>query len=161
MSAGSVAVWRIATDTPMYEADDLSGKCAELNGGRWNRPGRAMVYASSTIALACLETVVHLNQSGLPLNRFLVRIDIPVAVWAARHVMRVADLAVGWSAIPEGKVSLDVGDAWLQSGGAAVLIVPSVIVPEESNVLINAGHPSAAMICASKVRPWYYDARVA
>ena len=160
MSDGSVAVWRIATDTPAYEADDLSGKGAELKGGRWNRPGHAVIYAGSTIALACLETVVHLNQSGLPLNRFLVRIDIPSTVWAARSVVLAADLPVGWSAIPEGKVSLDAGDAWLQAGDVAVLIVPSVIVPEESNILINAAHPDAALIRASKVRAWFYDARV-
>jgi len=160
MSGGNVAVWRIATETLAYKADDLSGKGAELNGGRWNRPGRALVYAGSTIALACLETVVHLNQSGLPLNRFLVRIDIPATVWAARRELRAADLAVGWTAIPEGKVSLDAGDAWLQAGEAAVLVVPSVIVPEESNVLINASHPDAALIRASKVRAWFYDARV-
>jgi len=42
-----------------------------------------------------------------------------------------------------------------------VLVVPSVIVPEESNVLINASHPDAALIRASKVRAWFYDARVA
>ena len=93
--SGGVAVWRIATDTPAYEADDLSGRGAELNGGRWNRPGRPVIYASSTIALACLETVVHLNQSGLPLNRFLVRIDIPATVTAARRLSLTADMAVG------------------------------------------------------------------
>ena len=72
-----------------------------------------------------------------------------------------ADLAVGWSAIPEGKVSLDAGDAWLQAGNAAVLVLPSVIVPEESNVLINPSHRDAALIRASKVRAWFYDARLA
>ena len=156
----SVSVWRIATDTPAYEAHDLSGKGAELKGGRWNRAGRPVVYAATNIALACLETVVHLNQAGLPLNRFLVRIDVPDGVWAARRTLRVADLAVGWSAIPEGKVSLDVGDAWLVAGNSALLLVPSAIVPEEMNVLINVRHPDAANIQATKLRPWLYDSRV-
>lgn len=156
----SVSVWRIATDTPTYEAHDLNGKGAELNGGRWNRAGRPVVYSASSIALACLETVVHLNQAGLPLNRFLVRIDVPDGVWAARRILGVADLAVGWSAIPEGKVSLDVGDAWLQAGDSALLLVPSVIVPEEMNVLINVRHSDAAKIQATKVRHWLYDSRV-
>lgn len=156
----SISVWRIATDTPTYEAHDLSGKGAEMNGGRWNRVGHPVVYASSNIALACLETVVHLNQAGLPLNRFLVRIDVPDGVWAARRILGVADLAVGWSAIPEGKVSLDAGDAWLLAGNPAVLLVPSAIVPEEFNVLINARHSDAGVINAIKLRPWLYDSRV-
>lgn len=156
----SVSVWRIATDTPTYEAHDLSGKGAEQNGGRWNRVGHPVVYASSNIGLACLETVVHLNQAGLPLNRFLVRIDVPDGVWAARRILRAADLAVGCSAIPEGKVSLDSGDAWLLAGNTALLMVPSAIVPEEFNVLINARHSDAAVINAIKLRPWLYDSRV-
>lgn len=156
----SVALWRIAADTARYEAHDLSGQGAELHGGRWNRPGRAVVYAASSIALACLETIVHLNQGGLPLNRFLVRLDVPDELWAARRSLAPADLPVGWSAVPEGKVSLDVGDAWLRRGEPALLAVPSVIVPEEFNLLINPAHPQAARIRAHKLRPWHYDGRV-
>lgn len=109
------------------------------------------------MALACLETVVHLNAAGLPLNRFLVRIEVPDELWQARRTLTPADLPVGWSAIPEGKVSLDIGDGWLQDARTALLAVPSVIVPEESNVLINPLHPQAAGIHAAKVRPWFYD----
>jgi len=156
----TVAVWRIATDTPAYEAHDLSGKGAELHGGRWNRPGRAAVYAATSIALACLETIVHLNQGGLPLNRFLVRVDVPDDIWEARQVHLAADLPVGWSAIPEGRVSLDTGQHWLDERNAALLLVPSVIVPEELNVLINVAHPETVRIKGIKVRPWLYDTRV-
>jgi RES domain-containing protein len=163
MSA-DVFAWRIATDTRDWEAHDLSGKGAEKTGGRWNRPGRPLVYAASSAALACLETVVHLNAGGLPLNRFLVRIEIPEKVWARRQERgegRGANrLPVGWDAIPEGKVSLDCGDQWLESHKSALLLVPSVIVPEESNVLINPRHPDAALLRAAKVRPWRYDARL-
>ena len=157
----TVVLWRIATDTPEYEAHDLGGKGAEKTGGRWNRPGRPVVYCASSVALACLETVVHLNAAGLPLNRFLVRIEVPDALWHARRTLTPADLTVGWSAIPEGKVSLDIGDVWLQEAPTALLAVPSVIVPEESNVLINPLHPQAADIHAAKVRPWFYDQRLA
>jgi RES domain-containing protein len=156
----TVTVWRIGSDTPTYEAHDLKGKGAELSGGRWNRPGRPVVYAASSIALACLETVVHLNQGGLPLNRYLVRIEIPQEIWAKRRTLRTKDLPVGWNAIPEGKVSLDAGDAWLKEGAEAILLVPSVIVPEESNVLVNALHPDAKQIKATKIRPWLYDNRM-
>jgi RES domain-containing protein len=156
----TVTLWRIAIDTPDYTADDLSGKGAEKTGGRWNRRGRPVVYCASSISLACLETVVHLNLSGLPLNRFLVRIDVPDEVWAKRMGQTAHQLPVGWSAIPEGKVSLDIGDAWLEGGGSALLVVPSVVVPEEANVLVNPLHHDAAAIRATKLRPWVYDARL-
>ena len=79
----NVTVWRIATDTKSYEADDLSGAGAKTTGGRWNEAGDPLVYTSETQALACLETVVHLNAGGLPLNRYLVSVTIPPSVWAA------------------------------------------------------------------------------
>lgn len=157
----TVSLWRIATDAREYEAHDLSGKGAEKTGGRWNRPGRAVVYTATTVSLACLETVVHLNADDLPLNRFLVRIEVPDDVWGAQQTLAVAGLPVGWSAIPEGKVSLDIGDRWLRGSASALLAVPSVIVPEEFNVLINPAHPQAARIAATKVRPWFYDSRLA
>lgn len=73
----------------------MGGKGAEKSGGRWNRVGRPAVYAASTIALACLETVVHLNAGGLPLNRFLVRIDVPDTIWTAREINQEDALPVG------------------------------------------------------------------
>lgn len=157
----TLVLWRIATDAREYEAHDLGGKGAEQTGGRWNRPGRPLVYAASTASLACLETVVHLNAGDLPLNRFLVRIEVPAAVWAARRSYSAMELPVGWSAIPEGKVSLDIGDAWLRTAPSALLVVPSVIVPEECNVLINPLHADAAGIRAAKLRPWVYVLRLA
>lgn len=77
----SQIVYRIGTDTPAYEADDLSGKGAEITGGRWNQKGAAVVYAAENCSLACLETLVHLAAGGLPFNRYLVEISIPDPVW--------------------------------------------------------------------------------
>lgn len=156
----STALWRIATDTKDYEAHELNGKGAEKTGGRWNRPGRPMVYCSQTIALSCLETVVHLNAGDLPLNKFLVRIEMPESVWHSREQWTANELPVGWNAVPEGKVSLDIGDDWLQSKRSALLVVPSVIVPEEQNVLINPLHSAAKKIKAFRVRSWFYDQRL-
>jgi RES domain-containing protein len=153
--------WRIAPDTPDYVADDLSGKGAETTGGRWNRKGLPVVYAAGSAALAALETIVHFAAAGLPLNRFLVRIDLPDDLWNARRAMPVATLAVGWNAVPPGRVSLDVGDAWLKDAAAPlVLEVPSVVVPEESNVLLNARHPDMRRVKATKLRLWHYDGRL-
>ncbi len=156
----TVSLWRIASDTKDYESYDLSGKGAEKTGGRWNRAGTPVLYTATTAALACLETVVHLNTAGLPLNRFLVRIDVPDGVWASKQVKPATTLPVGWNAVPEGKVSLDIGDAWLMGVASALLLVPSVIVPEEFNALLNPKHPDATSITATKLRPWYYDGRL-
>jgi RES domain-containing protein len=154
-----VILWRIATDTPDYTADDLSGAGAKISGARWNRPGNAMLYCGATIALAALETFVHLKAGGLPLNRYLVAIDVPDEVWARAHDLRAPP--VGWDAIPAGAVSLNAGDAWLKANTSALLVVPSVIVPEERNVLINPQHPDARRLAARKLRKWTYDARLA
>ncbi len=153
-------VWRIGTDTPDYEAHDLSGKGAEVTGGRWNRAGNPVVYASTSRALACLETVVHLNGGDpLPLNRYLVRIVLPETSWAARTVFD-SGANVGWDAEPAGRVSLDWGSAWLQRADSLLAEVPSVIVPEEANILINPKHADAAKVKAVKVRKWLYDLRL-
>jgi RES domain-containing protein len=156
----SQTVWRIATDTPDCEADDLSGAGAKATGGRWNRRGVPVVYASQTRALAGLETVVHLNAGGLPLNRYLVQITIPDGTWARAQMETVSSLPVGWAAEPTGRASTEFGTRWLNSGASAVLILPSVIVPEECNVLINPHHPDSAHITAKKVRKWLYDPRL-
>lgn len=116
----------------------------------------AVTYCSENIALAVHETVVHLRSGGLPLNRYLVRIDVPDDLWDARQVLAPP---VGWDALPAGMVSVRAGEAWLMSRASALLVVPSVIVPEESNVLINSLHPDAARIVATPLRKWLYDTR--
>ncbi|WP_334159289.1 RES family NAD+ phosphorylase [Oryzomicrobium sp.] len=154
-----ITFWRIGTDTPTYTAEDMGGIGAKTTGGRWNRQGTALVYTSSSRALSCLETVVHLSSGGLPLNRYLVQVDIPDDVWTKRDMVDRAAL-VGWDAMPAGMVSLDFGDKWVSSGTSCLLEVPSAIVPEEANILINPAHPDAAKITAVKVRKWVYDARI-
>jgi len=157
----TVALWRIATDTPDYTADDQSGEGAKRSGGRWNRIGLPMLYTASSVALACLETIVHLSGGDLPLNRYLVRLDVPDDVWHSARSLTANTAPVGWDAIPAGKVSLDVGDHWLSDPRSpALLSVPSVIVPEEANVLINPAHLDAQRIVVTKVRKWTYDVRV-
>ncbi len=119
-----------------------------------------VTYAASSRALACLETLVHLNTSDLPLNRYLVAIDVPSEVWAAATVETPASLPVGWDAEPPGRVSLDYGMAWLKAKASALLVVPSVIVPEERNILINPAHADCSRITARKIRKWLYDPRL-
>jgi RES domain-containing protein len=153
-------IWRIATDTPEYVADDLSGAGANSTGGRWNRQGLPILYCADTPSLACLETLVHLGASGLPLNRYLVAIDVPDPLWHAREIQSALSLPVGWDACPVGKVSLDFGDTWLKSNRSALLDVPSVIVPEDRVILINPLHAEAGDITAMKTRKWLFDPRL-
>jgi RES domain-containing protein len=154
----TVRLWRIATDTPDYTADDRSGAGAKVTGGRWNRKGTAMLYTASSLSLACLETLVHLNSLGLPLNRYVVRFDVPDALWQAAEVFLAAGF-VGWDALPPGAVSLDFGDQWAREVRSALLRVPSTIVEEEENVLVNPLHPDFAQVVVTKVRRFLYDAR--
>lgn len=153
-------LWRIAVDTPEYTANDITGGGAKATGGRWNRRGHAVLYTSTSLSLACLETVVHFKTGGLPLNRYLVSVELPHQAWAARVEHSAEALPVGWDALPEGRVSLDIGDAWLAQGESPVMVVPSVIVPEERNVLINPEHKLAKGLKAIKRRRWLYDPRL-
>jgi RES domain-containing protein len=156
----SHSVWHIATDTADYEADDLSGEGAKRTGGRWNEGGIPVVYTSETRALACLETVVHLNAGGLPLNRYLVAVTIPDHVWAHARRENASSLAVGWDAEPAGRASIRFGTDWIGSVISALLVVPSAVVSEEFNILINPHHPDSSGITATKVRNWLYDPRL-
>ncbi len=153
-----ITLWRIAADTPHYLADDLSGAGAEKTGGRWNAVGTPMLYASPTIALAVLETLVHMGGSKLPLNRYLVQLEVPDAVFAASTRVDGAAL-IGWDALPAGRVSIAWGTAWCAVAASAIALVPSAVVPEEDNVLINPRHPDAGKISARKIRKWVYDPR--
>lgn len=153
----SVAVWRIALEAPTYAANDLGGTGAKMTGGRWNSKGTPVVYCAASIALATLETVHYLRSGGLPFNRFLVQIDVPDAVWESRQVLD--PLPGGWDAIPAGLSGRTAGDRWIASGASAVLLVPSVIVPDEFNVLINPQHSDAAAIVAVTLKRWIYDPR--
>lgn len=159
----SVFVWRIGTDTPDYSADDLGGAGAKITGGRWNRPGIAVTYAAESIAVACLETLVNPRAQSLPLNRYLVRIEIPDDVFARRTRFEDAAPAAsrfGWDALPAGKISLDFGSNWASGKTSAIVDVPSLVVPEERNYLINAAHPDSASIRAVKQRRYIYDSRL-
>lgn len=137
-------VWRICR-RPFA---DLSGEGARLYGGRWNSPGRALIYAAETAALAVLEVRVHLDLDWdtLPDDYVLVSIDI-----GALAPEKIDD--------PPSD-SRATGDGWLKSGRSALLRAPSWIVPESHNILINPAHPDAASITQSAIRPFVFDRRL-
>lgn len=160
MTRGDVTLWRIAKHTAAYAADDLTGKGAKAVGGRWNRKGNAVVYTASTIALAALELLAHTDEYVAVRNFFLVRVAVPSSVWRLREQVDGPSLDVTWVAEPAGSTTLDLGDAWLRSGRSPLLMVPSVIVPEEFNVLINPAHPATAKVRATIIRQYIYDPRL-
>jgi RES domain-containing protein len=137
-------VWRVCR-RPFA---DLSGEGARLYGGRWNSPGRPMVYGAESAALAVLEVRVHLDLdwSVLPDDYVLMAIDTGDLA---------AETLVETPADPRA-----VGDAWLASGRSALLRAPSFIVPESANVLVNPVHRDAARLTVASIRPFAFDARL-
>ena len=152
-----ITLWRIATETRQYKADDISGGGAVKYPGRWNASGEHVVYTAPSLALAVLETAAHVDDAGLPLNRFVVQLAVPAAAWNARRELKLAELAPAWCAIPSGRASVEIGSAWYRSGASALLLVPSVMVQEECGVLINATHPDAKGIRARTIRPFEFN----
>lgn len=155
----SVILWRIAQETREYTADDLSGLGAAKTGGRWNSIGKAVVYTSRSVALAYLESLAHVGREA-PRNRFLIRITVPDPVWDEALWAKEKDLPKTWRAEPAGIGAARYGDRWLSAGKSALLCLPSVIVPEDTNVLINPHHADARSIQARVQRQLLYDPRL-
>ena len=118
-----------------------------------------MVYTSRSVALAYVETLAHLGHQT-PRDRLLVRVVVPDKVWDQALWAKERDLPKTWRAEPAGNGSIQYGDKWLAGGKSALLCLPSVIVPEDSNVLINPTHPDAASIQARVERRLLYDTRL-
>ena len=136
----------------------LDGEGARLYGGRWNSRGVAVVYASSTLALAALEYLVHLDIENAPSDLVAMSIGIP----SDAPVLTIApqDLAKDWSRYPAHPGCTAVGDAWVAEGTALVLEVPSAVVPEESNILLNPRHARGEELTVDSLRPFSFDPRL-
>lgn len=156
----TVKLWRIAKNTAQYQANDMSGGGAKTVGGRWNSKGNAVIYTSPTIALATLETLAHIGDEIAARNRFLILLEVPDDLWAARETLDIARLDPTWASEPPGMATISLGDAWIKGHTATLLEVPSVIIHEEFNVLINPSHPDVARIKASLIRQFVYDPRL-
>lgn len=150
-------LWRIAAETRKYSADDLSGLGAAVSPGRWNDENEPVVYCAPTIAMAVLETAAHIDDFGLPLNKYLIEIGVPDDVWTAREEIGIDSLPTTWAAIPAGYASVTIGSTWLRSFRAPILLVPSVIVPEERIALLNPKHRLCSRLAATVVRQFDYN----
>ena len=147
------SAYRIADGRhPMFD-----GAGAMLFGARWNSQGLPAIYAAMTYAGAMLEVLAHTGRLGaVPRTHQSITITIPEDVpWGCVDPAQVP----GWDA-PDLLASRAVGDAWLRAGKEAILVIPSVIAPEEKNLLINPAHMSFKDITVSAPRPVVWDKRL-
>jgi len=118
---------------------DLSGAGSRMYGGRWNRKGTALLYTSESRALAALEYLVHVPLALAPTDLSILGIDVPDD--AQVKTLEAASLPRDWKAYPPPQALAAIGTKWAQSKETLVLRVPSVVVDDEFNFLVNPSHP--------------------
>lgn len=126
-------------------------------GGRWNPIGVAMLYGANSVSLAALEKFVQLESAPWP-ALVLVAIDIPDSCSIYRPTLD--ELPVGWDAMPTSSAAQAFGARWIRSGSSLLMQVPSVITPEECNILFNPQHSDFALLGMNIVRPFSFDGRM-
>ncbi len=147
--------FRIVKKRLMLEA--FSGEGARAFGGRWNRPGVPLVYAAQTRALAALEALAHFAGAERHIEFVTFAIDIPEAL-ALR--IEAAGLPRDWRSDEPGASTQQLGSDWQRGGRPAALVVPSVLIPQESCVLLNPEHPDIDKIMVSYPEPFEFDRRL-
>jgi len=141
-----------------HAASPLDGEGARRAGGRWNPKGMPLVYGSSTLALAALELLVHLDPAAIPGDLIAIEAEIPENLPLLHWLP--ADLPAGWRTDPVQPDLQAKGADWVRTATSGVLLVPSVIVPAEANILINPAHPDAARIIVVARNPFSFDPRL-
>jgi RES domain-containing protein len=149
------AVWRIVKRT--HAATAFDGKGAQRFGGRWNLPGRRAVYVSGSKSLATLELLVHLDVAQ-PLPRFVAFTFYLDDSLVER--LPLDRLPRHWRTVRELVVTQRLGDDWLASCRTLALAVPSALVPEEFNYLLNPAHPAFARLRFGRPMPFLLDPRL-
>ena len=151
-----IQLWRLVKSGRV--ASSWDGEGAFRFGGRWNSRGVRAVYASSSLALALLEVLVHLD-SAAPLPG-LCAISARVPAKSVREI----SMPVGKEGVIRFPFSLQttrcLGDDWIRSNAGVALVVPSAIVPTESNYLINPGHPGFQGVKIERAREFLFDDRL-
>jgi len=135
---------------------DLSGTGARLYGGRWNSEGRSMVYLASSRSLAVLEALVHLSPTNLPNDFCIMTIEAPEDVLE----IPVKQLPKNWNEYPEHNSLKLIGNDFLIKQKHLLLKVPSAIVKEEYNYLLNPLHKNAGLVKIISTQPFAFDQRL-
>jgi RES domain-containing protein len=135
----------------------FTGDGARAYGGRWNFPGIPMVYAAHTRALAALESLVHFGGAERRMEFVTFELEIPDKL--AIH-LKAAKVPRDWRNPEPSPSTQALGSEWLRKGSSAVLVVPSVLVPQESCVLLNPEHPDIDRIMVSYPEVFSFDSRL-
>jgi RES domain-containing protein len=134
--------------------NDLSGEGAKIYGGRWNHVGTPCIYAAATRALALLELTVHVKMHLIPLDLSFVTIEVPDH---STKIYKPSQLPVDWKSFPHPKTTRDFGTDFLNANKFLIYQLPSVVVEEEMNYIINPGHPDIKMVEVKEVKGYQYD----
>ena len=136
----------------------LDGEGARRIGGRWNSPGVAVVFTATHLSLAALEYLVHIDIDEVPDD--LVALGIEVPEDAGERHLDAEGLPSNWRMVLQSEECRAIGDAWAKGQKSLLLRVPSVIIPEEDNLIINPTHPRAAELRIVSERRFSYDPRL-
>lgn len=137
-------------------ANDLSGTGARLYGGRWNSVGRSVVYTASSRALGVLEALVHLPTAIIPDHYCIITIEAPEDIFEPD----VSIFPPDWNTYPEPDILKRTGDFFIKQNEHLLMKVPSAIVPQEYNYLINPAHAEAYQVRILDVEDFTFDARL-
>lgn len=148
--------WRICKRRWIKSA--FNGDGARRTGGRWNHKGVAVVYASTSLALASLELFVHLEPEDMPSDLVSIAAEVPDDISSER--IELTDLPGNWRAYPVQIALREIGTEWARSGRTAVLIVPSAVVPAEHNILLNPFHPKFSRVRIGVPQSFHFDPRM-
>jgi len=150
-----ITAWRIIK--AKHQDSAFNGEGARLYGGRWNTKGLPVIYVAESLALASLEIIIHLPADEL-LQKF-VRIPVKFSPKLVSEV-DVISLPDGWVSAPAPDFTKLVGDKWIKDQESVVLKVPSAIIPEEFNYLINPLHPDYKKISIGSPVAYFCDPRL-
>lgn len=151
-----IRVWRLCQAA--YQQDAFSGEGARRYGGRWNNKGQPAVYTAATQSLAALEILVHVDTDLAPNDFVVFAVDIPGKRFVEYNDPNV--LADDWRDRQPPLACQALGSAWLKENKTPVLAVPSAIIPEETNYILNPRHPKFSKLIISPLKPFLFDQRL-
>lgn len=152
-----LTAWRLVAPKHGNPRDAFSGEGARLFGGRWNSPGTPVVYSSSSLSLAALETLVHADRRRFERDYVTFKLHLLEELVLE---LREGDLPEDWRARAVSEGARRIGDAWAEARASVALSVPSVIVPVEHNYLLNPVHPQFSDLVIDPPEAFRFDARL-